>query len=152
MDTPIKKNEEIVHGGQMTIVIGFIATFLLGVVFVFLMGNLLGQISDGVRGVNAQLSGASTVILQSAANACLNATIRAENEDILKSTDKNKDAKLEAVLNRYDANALSNLSTIMYSCVVTSVPDYAQKHLESVRAQKSGTGLSVETAVRDILY
>lgn len=152
MENPMQKKEEILHGGQMAVVIGFVATFLLGVVFVFLMGNLLGQISDGVKRVNVQLSGTSSVILQSAANACLNATVRAENTDILTNKDKNADAKVEEVLNRYSSTALTTLSTIMYDCIVTSVPDYAQKHLQSVQIQKSGTGLTVETAVRNILY
>jgi hypothetical protein len=146
-----KKPEEVLHGGQMSIVIGFIATFLLGVVFVFVMGNLLGQISDGVQSVNLELSGNRAAIISTTQTACLNGLVRGENNDILLAADKTNDAKTEEILNRYNAESLTKLSTLVENCAKSTVPSMLMAKVKSTSVAKSGAGLSIETALQRIL-
>lgn len=152
MENPLSpKHEEVLKGGQMAIVIGFVATFLLGVIFVFLMGNLLSQVSDGVRQINVELSGSKQVVVDSTALACLNATVRTEQAAIFNATDKTAEVMMEEVLNAYDTDKLTTLSTTVYNCTMQSLPSYVDYGVSSVNVPKTGDGLSVETATRAIL-
>jgi hypothetical protein len=152
MNNPLApKKEEIAHGGQVAVVLGFIATFLLGVVFIYVMGNLLTQVSDGVRAVHVQLSGSKKLIVQTSAEACLNGIVRGENADILLATDKTAAVKIEEVLNRYDSASLAKLSTLTYDCTLDTIPAYIEYTTSQVTVVKNGSGMTVETALHNIV-
>lgn len=152
MENPLaKKSEEIVHGGQMAIVLGFVATFLLGVVFVYVMGNLLDQISVNVKKVNLQLSGANSTIYATATTSCLTGIVRGENADILDATNKTAQAKTEDVLNRYTSAAIAKLSVQVKDCANMSVPSFLQGSIQSAAVAKNGEGLTVEAALQSIV-
>lgn len=152
MENPLApKPEEIAKGGQMAIVIGFVATFLLGIAFVFVLGNLLGQISDGVQAVNIEITGTKKLVVSTAANSCLYAYVATDNADMLSNTEKTDAVKTEEILNAYDSEKLSALSNKILTCTTASTPSYVEFKATSATVAKSGEGLTVEAALNNIL-
>lgn len=153
MDNPLrpKQKEEVLFGGQMAIVIGFVATFLLGVVFVFMIGNLLGQVSDGVRQVNLELSGNKKLVIQSVAYGCLAGNLQAAHTDILNDTEKTAQQKTDDILAIYDAEKLAALSSNVLECTQISTPSYLNVQATSATVEKTGEGFSIEAALASMV-
>lgn len=152
MDNPLKpKKEEVLFGGQMAIVIGFVATFLLGVMFVFLLGNLLNQVSDGVQQVNLELSGNKDVVIKSAAAGCLVGNLQAKHADMLSNTEKTDAEKTDEILATYDAEKLASLSADVLACTQISTPTYLSVYASGVVVEKTGNDFSVEAALASMM-
>jgi len=152
MDNPLKpKKEEVLFGGQMSIVIGFIATFLLGVIFVFMIGNLLTQVSDDVQQVNLELSGNKALVIESAAAGCLVGNLQVVHADMLAKTDKTDAEKTDEILATYNAEKLTDLSADVLACTKVSAPDYLAAKITGTIVEKTGSGFSVEAALASML-
>ena len=152
MDNPLKpKKEEVLFGGQMAIVIGFVATFLLGVIFVFLLGSLLNQVSDGVQQINLELSGNKRVVIESAATGCLVGNLQVMHAEMLANTEKTDTEKTDEILATYDAEKLASLSADVLACTQISTPSYLLVYASGVVVQKTGNDFSVEAALASMM-
>jgi|GEM_PF-5371795 len=153
MDNPLKpqKKEEVLFGGQMSIIIGFIAVFLLGVMFVFILGNLLSQVSDGVQQVNLELSGNKNLVIQTAAAGCLVGNLQVKHADTLANTDKTNAEKTDEILATYDAENLATLSANVLACTQASTPAYLDRYASGTVVEKTGNGFSVEAALASMM-
>ncbi len=114
------------YGSPIVLAFSFIFVFLLGVFFIWAIGNATDSIGGNIAAFKEKDTKATEAVYNNgawaASKGCLVAFVQADNQSLLNDAKKTADQKVTEIVNKYDATKLQDLNTKVVNCAGMSIP------------------------------
>lgn len=114
------------YGSPLVLAFSFIFVFLLGIFFIWAIGNATDSIGGNIAAFKEKDMKASEAVYTNgawaASKGCLVAFVQADNQSVLNDAKKTAEVKVKDIVNKYDATKLQDLNTKVVSCAGMSIP------------------------------
>ena len=114
------------YGSPLVLALSFVFVFLLGIFFIWAIGNATDSIGNNLAAFQDKDTQAQNAVYTNgawaASKGCLVAFVQADNATTIADTKKTNDEKVTAIVNSYDASKLQALNTKVVTCAGQSIP------------------------------
>lgn len=113
-------------GSPIVLALSFVFVFLLGIFFIWAIGNATDGIGHNLAAFKEKDTLATNAVYTNgawaASKGCLVAFVQADNNGTLTDAKKIATVKVTEIVNKYDATKLQDLNTKVASCAGKSIP------------------------------
>ncbi len=114
------------YGSPIVLAFSFIFVFLLGVFFIWAIGNATDGIGNNLAAFKNKDTLATNAVYTNgawaASKGCLVAFVKSDNAGTLADTKTTATTKVSTIVNSYDASKLQALNTKVVACAGQSIP------------------------------
>lgn len=119
-------DHKVNYGSPVVLALSFVFVFLLGLFFIWAIGNATDSIGPNMAAFKQKDAQAQSAVYTNgawaASKGCLVAYVQADNAATFADTKTTAAQKVTAVVAKYDATKLQDLNTKVVSCAAKSIP------------------------------